>query len=55
MTRENPRSDAWAAYYRNHPNVIASWGESNGRAPKCTCALCDPDQLLPRPNIVVGP
>lgn len=42
---------AWEAYFRNHPEVIANWGQVNGREPNCPCAKCDPDELLPRPNI----
>lgn len=52
MTRENPRSDSWARYYANHPNVLATCGEANGREPNCSCVLCDPNELLPRPNIL---
>jgi len=52
VSRENPRSEEWARYYANHPKVIASWGETNGRAPRCPCKLCDPDELLPRPDIL---
>lgn len=36
----NPRTPAWAIYYRNHPEVVASWGEQNGREPNCSCADC---------------
>jgi len=43
---------AWARYLANHPEVAASWGKQNGRWPNCTCALCDPDELLPRPSIL---
>jgi hypothetical protein len=33
VSRENPRSPEWAEYYAQHPEVLASWGESNGRQP----------------------
>jgi hypothetical protein len=36
------RSPAWIRYYRNHPEVSATWGEQNGREPTCTCAACSP-------------
>lgn len=48
MTREA----AWARYRTNHPEVLASWGEQNGRWPNCACKPCDPEQLIPRPNIL---
>lgn len=54
MSRENPRTEEWAAYYANHPEVLANWGESNGYANNCPCIKCDPDQLQPRPNILEG-
>lgn len=36
----NPRDEAWARYYRAHPEVVASWGEQNGRQPNCGCPAC---------------
>jgi hypothetical protein len=36
-TPEMARERAWAAYHRNHPEVVASWGEQNGRWPSCPC------------------
>ena len=33
---------AWARYRANHPEVAASWGQTNGRWPTCTCAPCQP-------------
>lgn len=45
--------EAWKRYFVNHPEVVASWGHQNGRMPNCTCPLCDPDELRPRPNILV--
>lgn len=33
MSRENPRDSAWAAYYAEHPEVLASWAETNGYPP----------------------
>ena len=45
--------EAWARYFTNHSEVLASWGHQNGHMPNCTCLSCDPEQLLPRPNIVV--
>lgn len=47
------RTEAWARYRANHPEVLAAWGQQNGRWPKCTCAECDPQELLPRPNILL--
>ena len=44
---------AWARYRANHPDVAASWGQQNGRWPKCTCPPCDPEKRRPRPDIVV--
>jgi hypothetical protein len=38
MSRANPASPAWAAYYERHPEVLANWAESNGREPVCTCS-----------------
>lgn len=35
MSRQNPRSPEWEEYYRQHPDVIANWGENNGREPTC--------------------
>jgi hypothetical protein len=32
----------WAAYRRNHPEVLANWRQQNGRAPSCECVACDP-------------
>lgn len=29
MTKE----EAWEDYHRRHPEVLASWGEQNGRMP----------------------
>jgi hypothetical protein len=40
MSRSRPASAAWAAFFQNHPKVIASWGETNGRTCNCTCAAC---------------
>ncbi len=34
MSRDNPRSERWAAYYELHENVVATWGEQNGYEPK---------------------
>lgn len=41
MSRETPRSPEWAAFYRNHPEVVASWAEANGRAVNCPCEPCE--------------
>lgn len=49
MSRSNPRDPEWAEYYEQHPDVLASWAESNGRpAPIERCprtgrsaAVCD--------------
>ena len=30
---DGPHARDWAAYYRAHPNTVASWGEQNGRRP----------------------
>lgn len=46
MSRENPRSPAWARYYANHPDTVATWGESNGREPNCSCNACDPAEAM---------
>lgn len=40
MSRENPRTPEWAAYYAAHPEVAASWSEANDRPPRCVCARC---------------
>lgn len=45
-------TQAWALFFANHPEVVATWGYSNGRWPNCTCRQCDPDGLLPRPDIL---
>jgi hypothetical protein len=39
------RTDAWRRYYSNHPNVVASWAEQNGREPDCPCQKCKSTQL----------
>jgi len=40
----------WATFRANHPEVLASWGEQNGRDPKCRCHLCGPHHdTLPVP------
>lgn len=54
MSRDNPRSQAWAAFYANHPEVVATWGEANGYEPNCGCHSCDPDGLQPAGNVVVA-
>lgn len=28
---------AWARFHAHHPEVLASWGEQNGRMPNCPC------------------
>ena len=33
MSRDNPRDDQWAEWYTFHTDVLASWGEANGRRP----------------------
>jgi hypothetical protein len=38
--RPRGRTDAWRRYYVNHPEVVASWGEQNGREPDCECVAC---------------
>lgn len=48
-------AEAWDRYFENHPDTLAIWGKSNGRWVNCTCALCDPNQLRPRPNIIEPP
>lgn len=40
MTRSNPASAAWAAYFRNHLEVAANWGEQNDRLCNCQCPAC---------------
>lgn len=35
-----PHLAAWQRYHANHPEVLASWGEQNGRLPNCGCAPC---------------
>lgn len=40
MSKREPASPAWAIYYQVHPDVAATWGESNGREPNCDCARC---------------
>lgn len=55
MSRTNPASEEWEVYFRNHPEVIASWGEANGRQPNCTCKPCDPNELRSRPSILAEP
>lgn len=44
-------TQAWDRYFNNHPETLAVWGKANGRWPNCPCALCDPDEHQPRPNI----
>jgi hypothetical protein len=33
VSKDNPRSDKWAEWYTFHTNVVATWGEANGREP----------------------
>lgn len=40
MSREQPRNEEWEVYYSIHPEVLASWGEANGRRPNCECPRC---------------
>ncbi|TDC02643.1 hypothetical protein E1091_00130 [Micromonospora fluostatini] len=49
---EPAKRKAWVRYFANHPEVVASWGEQNDRWPNCSCPKCDPEGLLPRPNIM---
>lgn len=37
MSRNRPASPAWAAFYERHPEVLATYGESNGYPPNCPC------------------
>jgi hypothetical protein len=39
MSREKPRSEAWAEYYQRHPEVAANWNESNGYPPNDICPM----------------
>lgn len=33
MSADTPRTPQWAEYYREHPEVLASWAEQNDREP----------------------
>jgi hypothetical protein len=45
-------TEAWRRYHANHPEVLASYRKQRGDWPNCPCAKCDPDERLPRPNIL---
>lgn len=46
----------WDRYRANHPDVLASWAQQNGRQPTCTCPRCKPHHdgaaqaLVPEPT-----
>lgn len=44
------REEAWADYHERHPEVIASWGERNGRWPKDNI----PATILVLPDTAAG-
>lgn len=46
------RDQAWSRFFRNHPNILASWGHQNGRWPNCGCATCDPRGIQPPADIL---
>lgn len=46
MSRDNPRSERWAAYYELHPNIVASYNEVSGGSPPHE-PLCPEDTSRP--------
>jgi predicted DNA-binding transcriptional regulator AlpA len=51
MTQHTP---PWEEYFRNHPEILASWAQQNGRAPRCECQNCsllNSDQVAQRAGI----
>lgn len=57
-THTPPTSDfesAWADYFTNHPDVVASWGRSNGRMPNCDCRMCQQSKALRQAEVDFKP
>lgn len=45
-------SQAWEAYHANHPGVVASWAQQNGRWPNCPGPECNPGRA---PEVIHDP